>query len=402
MTARPDRVHAPPWSSSRSPRSCRGSTAPCSTPSAGSRRAASAARPATIRAEATEAYSRAWNPGGRAPADEPPRPRREGPAGPQGPAAAATVVVETVERRTDLERTPRLTPAPGLGFPRGCPRRDDHPRSRPDRPGRATRRGRRQRLPRPATACASTRRARTGRPRTSTLLRYAQDVAWRHSEHLGFDRGWYQARGLGWVVRGVELELHEPIPMGHTLRVSTAVVGHRRIWARRLGECRLADGRLAARVTTDWVLLDARNRIVRIPADFGVAFMNPEVRQRDHPRPAARRRPGQRIGLSVRSSDLDPLDHVNNAVYVDWLDEALDAAGWGAGDAPAAHGPARVPRLGRARRRGRGRALRRRRELGRPDPRSDGLELVRARARAQARWRDREVTAARSRRIIAG
>ena len=56
-----------------------------------------------------------------------------------------------------------------------------------------------------------------GDARTSTLLRYAQDVAWRHSEDLGFDREWYRARGFGWVVRGVELEVHAPIPMGHTL-----------------------------------------------------------------------------------------------------------------------------------------------------------------------------------------
>ena len=91
-------------------------------------------------------------------------------------------------------------------------------------------------------------------------------------------------------MRGLDLELREPIPMGHTLRVSTAVVGHRRIWARRLGECRLADGRLAARVTTDWVLLDSRNRIVRIPADFGLAFTNPEIRSEIVRVPAARRR----------------------------------------------------------------------------------------------------------------
>lgn len=164
--------------------------------------------------------------------------------------------------------------------------------------------------------------------RTSALLRYAQDVAWRHSEALGFDRAWYQSRGLGWVVRSCELEVVEPIPIGHTLRVSTAVVGHRRIWARRLGECRLADGRPAATITTDWVLLDARNRVVRIPEDFGVAFINPEVRSEilrvepsSDPASAATQ-------LSVRPSDLDPLDHVNNAVYVDWLEEALEAAGW--------------------------------------------------------------------------
>lgn len=167
-----------------------------------------------------------------------------------------------------------------------------------------------------------------GHARTSTLLRYAQDIAWRHSEDLGFDRGWYVARGLGWVVRAVELELHAAIPMGHTVRVATAVVGHRRIWARRFGEVRLADGRLAARVTTDWVLLDARNRIVRIPDDFGVAFVNPEVNSEILRVAAPVGAAVHTISLAVRPSDLDPLDHVNNAVYVDWLDEALDAAGW--------------------------------------------------------------------------
>lgn len=168
----------------------------------------------------------------------------------------------------------------------------------------------------------------SGLARTSSLLRYAQDVAWRHSEDLGFDRDWYRARGVTWVVRAVELEVQAPIPMGHTLRVSTAVVGHRRIWARRLGECRLGDGRLAARVTTDWVLLDGRNRIVRIPDDFGVVFVNPEVQDEILRVPPPEGLAVRSLALQVRPRDLDPFDHVNNAVYVDWLDEALEAAGW--------------------------------------------------------------------------
>jgi len=167
-----------------------------------------------------------------------------------------------------------------------------------------------------------------GRARVSTLLRYAQDIAWRHSEALGFDRSWYRDRGLGWVVRGVELEVHAPIAMGQTVRLATAVVGHRRIWARRLGEAHLADGRLAARITTDWVLLDGRNRIVRIPDDFGVAFTNPELGGEILRVPVIDGAPTSTLGFRVRPRDLDPLDHVNNAVYVDWIDEALEAAGW--------------------------------------------------------------------------
>jgi acyl-ACP thioesterase len=167
-----------------------------------------------------------------------------------------------------------------------------------------------------------------GRMRTSALLRYAQDVAWRHSEFLGFDRVWYTQRGRWWVVRSVDLEVLAPIPMGRTLRVSTAVIGHRRIWARRLGECRLGDGSLAATVTTDWVILDDRGRLVRIPEDFGLSFTNPEldgdIIRVEQPEPPA---DAQRLEIRVRPHDLDPMDHVNNAVYLDWIEEGLAAAG---------------------------------------------------------------------------
>jgi len=95
-----------------------------------------------------------------------------------------------------------------------------------------------------------------------------------------------------------------------------------------MGECRLADGSLAARVTTDWVLLDGRNRIVRIPDDFGIAFVNPEVESEILRVAAPAGDPVAAASLPVRRTDLDPLDHVNNAVYVDWLTEALDASGW--------------------------------------------------------------------------
>lgn len=166
-----------------------------------------------------------------------------------------------------------------------------------------------------------------GSMRASSLLRYAQDIAWRHSERTGFDRAWYGERGLGWVVRGVALELGVSVPMGHTLRLSTAVIGHRRIWARRLCECRLSSGELAARVTTDWVLIDERGRIVRIPEAFGLAFPNPELDAEILRVPKVDGPPVAELPLAVRGRDLDPFDHVNNAVYLDWLWEARDAAG---------------------------------------------------------------------------
>ena len=167
-----------------------------------------------------------------------------------------------------------------------------------------------------------------GLMRTSSLLRYAQDIAWRHSEDLGFDRAWYTERGRWWVVRAVEIEVLAPVSMGRTLRVATAVIGHRRIWARRRGEFRLADGTLADVASTDWVIVDERGRILRIPADFGDAFPNVElvgdiIRVTLPPAPPE----AARLSLRVRPQDLDPMGHVNNAVYLDWLEEAVTAAG---------------------------------------------------------------------------
>jgi acyl-CoA thioesterase FadM len=162
-----------------------------------------------------------------------------------------------------------------------------------------------------------------GRIRTSGLLRFAQDVAWQHSDARGFDRAWYAARGLAWVVRGVELEVLRPIGVGLSLTVSTAVVAHRRIWARRLAEVRLPDGVLAARVVTDWVILDTRGRPVRIPIEIDAGFPNPPSDGDILKVEPARGAFEVSRSLRVRPQELDPMGHVNNATYLDWLEEAL-------------------------------------------------------------------------------
>ena len=164
-----------------------------------------------------------------------------------------------------------------------------------------------------------------GMARTSGLLRYAQDVAWQHSEAVGFDRAWYAERGLGWVVRAAQLEVLRPVPLGAELVATTEVLGFQRIWARRRAECRLPDGELAAWVETDWVVLDDRGRLARVPAELVNRFQTPplptpllRVPQVAPPDGAATR------ALDVRRQDLDPMNHANNAVFVDWIEEALD------------------------------------------------------------------------------
>jgi len=182
-----------------------------------------------------------------------------------------------------------------------------------------------------------------GRIRTSVLLRYTQDLAGVHSSRRGFTRAWYAERGLTWVVRAAEVEVLAPIDSGAELVGTTRVAGWRRVWARRRTDFVDEAGAPVAEVRIDWVLLDARGAPTRIPAEFEpvfgavpttVALLRVELG--DVPADAVR------SARTVRPQELDPMDHVNNAVYADWLDEAILAT-----DATGASAIGAIPRLAR-------------------------------------------------------
>ena len=166
----------------------------------------------------------------------------------------------------------------------------------------------------------------TGVVRTSGLLRYAQDAAWIHSERLGYGRDWYAARGLAWLVRGVDLRVEGSASTGTTLSVRTEVIGFRRIWARRRTTIRSGE-LFVASLVTDWVLIDGAGQPTRIPGQLidrfggdGEAFTPVRVRLDDAPSDEA-----TRLGFRVRPQDLDPMAHVNNATYLDYVEEAVAA-----------------------------------------------------------------------------
>jgi acyl-ACP thioesterase len=182
-----------------------------------------------------------------------------------------------------------------------------------------------------------------GRVRTSALLRYAQDLAWQHSDAMGFDRTWYAGRDVTWLVRAAELRVLGSMPSGTTITGTTEVVGFRRVWSRRRTTFTDGDGRETAWVHIDWVLVDGRGVPQRIPSDIQTAFQSPSasvtlsrVDLDPPPSDAAVRR------VTVRPQELDPLDHVNNAVYADWLDEQVVASGLDEGVAATRAIPRRI------------------------------------------------------------
>ena len=163
--------------------------------------------------------------------------------------------------------------------------------------------------------------------RGSALMGYVQDVAWRHSEALGFARDWYRGKGVAWLVRAVEARVLGPITDGETVAVTTRLTGYRKVMARRETEVAGPAGELRAAVLIDWAMTNGRAP-VRIPAEFEHApidgpgpFTPVRVSLPASPPDATTLR------FSPRLRELDRMNHVNNGVYLDWLDEAVAAAG---------------------------------------------------------------------------
>jgi acyl-CoA thioesterase FadM len=167
--------------------------------------------------------------------------------------------------------------------------------------------------------------------RTAIFLAWAADVAWQHSALLGFDRDWYSSRGLFWLVRAVRLDVLKPVRTYASPFVTTQVTGYRRIAAHRHCEVRDTSGDLMAGLEIDWVMTNERGVPTRVPDEMLHFLPDPQstFEMMKVTLPATPPDAVEQI-VRVRRRDLDPLDHVNNSVYIDYFEEALEAAGQGA------------------------------------------------------------------------
>jgi len=168
----------------------------------------------------------------------------------------------------------------------------------------------------------------------AAYLRLAQEIAWRHSIAAGFPPTYYESRQRAWLARDTEIDYLRPVRYGELLEVKTFVPATRRALARRAYEFRISgSSELVAQAHTDWVFFDlATAAPATIPAEIIEALFGaskaPEVLRRvpfPEPPPAP---PGAVTWRKrVEWRDIDPLGHLNNAVYFSYTEEAAIAAG---------------------------------------------------------------------------
>lgn len=162
---------------------------------------------------------------------------------------------------------------------------------------------------------------REGRLRLDATARFLQDIATDDADDAGLDRR------FGWLVRRTLIRTTNAATLGEELRLATWCTGIGRSWAERRTELRGSKGAEIDTVSL-WVQIDVTtSRPASIADDFlsayGEACDGRKVSARlaldtEVPEPAAAR------PWSVRSTDLDPFQHVNNAATWEIVEDALD------------------------------------------------------------------------------
>lgn len=177
-----------------------------------------------------------------------------------------------------------------------------------------------------------------GHVNNAVYVNYMQEAAIEASSDAGFGPAWYRERGANWVIRRLAIRYLLPAVYNDELEVTTWISGVRRATCTREYEImRRADNARIARARVQWVYLDSRTgRLARLPSEIAERFMpTNEVEeelgirmQKAQQTPDAFR---YRTRRRVQTFELDTLQHVNHAVYLNWIEQAyfdaLRAAG---------------------------------------------------------------------------
>ncbi len=174
--------------------------------------------------------------------------------------------------------------------------------------------------------------------RDANYLRYMESAAFDASAAAGYDQARYQAIGCLWLIRETSIDLRGELRMNDAVTVKTWVADFRRVRSRRAYELRrVATNEVVATAYTDWAFLEAATgRPAVIPAELIAAFFPEGPSDQPEPRPRfpAAEPPPDAFTMQRRVEwrDLDSAGHVNNAAYLDYVEEAarqhLAAGGW--------------------------------------------------------------------------
>jgi len=174
--------------------------------------------------------------------------------------------------------------------------------------------------------------------RILTLLNIFQDLADNNAAELGFGLDFCIKNGMTWVGTGYVLEI-DRLPKTHeTIKIETWPSATNKLSAYRDFEVFDEDGAPIIRASSQWVLIDLQKKRPLCVSDY-LSFhepLNVRALETDFPKISDVERTDCTFKFRVRFDDIDLNKHINNAVYILWATEAVEA------DFRLAHNPAKI------------------------------------------------------------
>jgi acyl-ACP thioesterase len=163
-----------------------------------------------------------------------------------------------------------------------------------------------------------------------SYFKLLQESAVLHSEKVGYGTEALLEQGKVWILNAVAAEIYRYPTLREQVDVVTWHKKSQGFKAYRDFLVVSENERLAA-ATSLWLYFDTiRKRLVRVPKDTGDIYTTEDESALDYDwknrisdSPLA---PEFQTNLSVRQSDFDPLNHVNNAIYFDYLETMISRA----------------------------------------------------------------------------
>lgn len=184
----------------------------------------------------------------------------------------------------------------------------------------------------------------------ANYLRYMQETALDASAAVGYNDARYQSLGTIWLIRETDIEYLRSLHYGDEAEVVTWVGDFHRVRSRRFYEVYHAGTReLVARANTDWVYLDLNSgRPIAVPSDMIEAFAPSDLADATSTSASLGSEPRKRFPAAppppqgiftmrrvVEWRDIDSAQHVNNAAYLNYMEEcgiqAAQSVGWSMG-----------------------------------------------------------------------
>lgn len=165
---------------------------------------------------------------------------------------------------------------------------------------------------------------RFARMRPSALLSQVQEVAGAHAAILGVGDDFLNPKGLAWVVARHNIEIRKMPAFNQEVTFKTWPGKTTRVAYPRYCVGLDQQGEVLFRSATVWLLLDLKQRTMVLPGKGGFTFTGEDLEdQLSLPGSLPARDLANVTHRTVRYSQLDVNDHMNNAKYFDWMEDLL-------------------------------------------------------------------------------